>query len=108
MTPVVVQSLDQARAVLAGTKVDQPVSLISPPGAARLQGIGWWQALSRILGDEFPEHTVEAILDCGDSPGLALAALRAGVSPVRVVGVNRDMRDKLNDIARQLGTRLMA
>lgn len=106
MTSATVHSLDQARAVLTATNFDRPVRLQSPPGAAGLQGIGWWLALTRAMAAEFPGREIEAALDCGDAPGLALAALRAGVKLVRINGVDREMRGKLDDIARQLGARL--
>lgn len=108
MTPVVVHSLDQARAVLAGANLDQPVSLVSPPGAAGFQGIGWWLAMSRILRDEFPEHAVEAILDCGDSPGLALAAIRAGIPVIQVSELSPPALIRLKDIAGQSGVRVIS
>lgn len=103
----VIHSLEQARAVLAAAHVGRPVRLESPPGAAGQHGIGWWLALTRILAAEFPGHTIEAVLDCGDAPGLALAALRAGVPLVRVGNLAGGPRDKLDDIARQMGARLV-
>ncbi|EME68181.1 hypothetical protein H261_19843 [Paramagnetospirillum caucaseum] len=106
MTPATVHCLDQARAVLTAADTDRPVRLQSPPGAAGQHGIGWWLALMRAVAEEFPDHPVEAVLDCGDSPGLALAALRAGVAQVRVSGLPGDVRSKLDDIARQSGGRL--
>ena len=106
MTTAVIHSLDQGRAALAADNVDRPVRLQSPPGAAGQHGIGWWLALTRILAEEFPARTIEAVLECGDSPGLALAALRAGVPLVRVSGLADEARRKLDDIARQAGARL--
>lgn len=108
MTPVVIHSLDQARDALAVANTEQPVSLISPPGAAGLQGIGWWQALSWILGAEFPQLKVETILDCGDSPGLALAAIRAGIPVVQVSDVSPPVLVSLKDIGRQAGVRVIS
>ncbi|KIL97018.1 hypothetical protein CCC_01811 [Paramagnetospirillum magnetotacticum MS-1] len=107
MTPAVIHCLDQARAVLARSDIDRPVRLQSSFGAAGQHGIGWWLAVTRILAEEFPEHAIEAALDCADSPGLALAALRAGVPLVRASGLAPDMRNKLGDIARQMGARLI-
>ena len=93
--------------MLAKANIDRPVRLLSAPGAAGQHGIGWWQALTRILAAEFPHHTIEATLDCGDSPGLALAALRSGLPLVRVSNLGQDVRAKLDDIARQMGARLL-
>ncbi len=108
MTPPIVHSLEQARTTLAAADVDRPVRLQSPPGAAGQHGIGWWQALTRALAAEFHDLEIEAVLDCGDAPGLALAALRAGIPVVRVSGLPDDVRDRLADIAGQMGARLVA
>ncbi|BAE52032.1 hypothetical protein [Paramagnetospirillum magneticum] len=108
MTPVTVQSLDQARTALRAADPDRPVRLQSPPGAAGQHGIGWWLALTRLLAEEFPQREMEAVLDCGDAPGAVLAALRAGVPLVRASGLPDEMRDRLADIARRMGARLLA
>ncbi|ARJ65094.1 hypothetical protein WV31_05155 [Magnetospirillum sp. ME-1] len=108
MSAVVVHCLDQARAALADAKADRPVSLISPPGTAGFQGIGWWRALCRILRDEFPDHTVETVLDCGESPGLALAAIRAGIPAIRVADLCPSALMRLRDIARQAGVQVIS
>jgi hypothetical protein len=103
-----VSSLDEARAVLAAANLDRPVRLQSPAGAAGLYGIGWWLSLTRLLADEFPEIPFQATLDCGDSPGLALASLRAGVPVLRVSGLSGEVLDRLKDIARQKGAVLLS
>ncbi len=103
----IIHSLEQARAVLAAAHIGRPVRLESSPGAAGQHGVGWWQALTRIVAAEFPGHAIEAVLDCGDAPGLALAALRAGVPLVRVGNLAGGLRGKLDDIARQMGARLV-
>ena len=43
-----------------------------------------------------------ALLDCGEEPGTALAALRAGVKHIRFTG-DAEMRARLGAIAAQLG-----
>jgi hypothetical protein len=48
----------------------RPVTLLSAPGAALYAGCLWW------LGIAGPD----GILDCADAPGLALGALRSGVT----------------------------
>ena len=106
VSPITIHSLDDARAALDAAPAGIPVRLHSPPGAAGHQGIGWWQALLRLLAEDFPGREVEAVLDCGDSPGLALAALRAGVTLVRVRGLPPETADKLADIAGKLGSRI--
>jgi len=67
---VIVHDLDGARAALAP---GLPVTLLSATGAGVFAGVGWWRALLTACG-----HTGPDLLDCGDAPGRALAALRAG------------------------------
>jgi len=50
------------------------VTLLSAPGAAGFLGAAWWLALLRAA-----EAEPCGVLDCDRAPGLALAALRAGV-----------------------------
>jgi len=71
---VVVHGLAEIRIALAPAR---PVTLLSAPAAAIHAGAGWWRALM-ILAKQ--QHTIEFcdVLDCGDSPGQAMAALRAG------------------------------
>jgi len=77
---VVVHTPRQARAALdaAGPR---GVVLLSAPGAAGGMGAAWFLALvAQASGGSGeagpPPHW--AVLDCGDAPGFALAALRAG------------------------------
>lgn len=106
-TAVTIHCLDDARAVLRAAKPGETVRLRSALGAAGHQGIGWWQALVGALAEEFPDTPFTAELDCGDSPGLALAALTAGVAAVRVHALRDDVRHRLEDIARQCGAELL-
>jgi hypothetical protein len=57
---------------------DAPVLLLSAPGAAGTLGPGGWLALVGAARAAAPGATVQDVLCCGDSPGHALAALRAG------------------------------
>jgi hypothetical protein len=72
---VIVHGLADARLALS---VGLPVTLLSAPGAALYAGCGWWRAVVRQVGAEFPAVPIADILDCGDGPGQALAALRIG------------------------------
>jgi hypothetical protein len=51
---------------------------------------------------EHPAADVSAVLDCGEEPGMVLAALRAGVPRIRFTGA-AEMRGRLAAIAVQLG-----
>ncbi|MFO1027478.1 MAG: hypothetical protein U1E70_20055 [Acetobacteraceae bacterium] len=74
---VIVHGLADAQAVLA---VGAPVTLLSAPGAAIYAGCLWWRELvaaARRGGP--PDAVMTDVLDCGDAPGQAMAALRSGV-----------------------------
>lgn len=77
---VVAHTPRQARAALdaAGPR---GVSLLSAPRAAGSLGAAWFlalvaQAAEGLDAASAPQHW--AVLDCGDAPGFALSALRAG------------------------------
>jgi hypothetical protein len=72
---VVIHSLAEGRKVLA---FRQPVTLLSPRGAALFAGTLWWRALLKRLREGQPEIPLHDILDCADASGLALGALRIG------------------------------
>lgn len=102
----VVGSLAEARAVLveAGRR---PVLLVSPPNAAAYLGVAYFQALVEAARGEFPGTAIEAVMDCGDKPGFALSALRAGFATVVLRGEPR-ARARVAAIARAMGARLLA
>lgn len=76
---------EQAFAALTTARaLERPLCLESPAAAAGWYGIGWWQALVEDITAEAGNVPVEAVLDCGSAPGLALAALRAGCRFVRL------------------------
>jgi hypothetical protein len=72
---VVVHGLADARAAL---RPGYPVTLLSAPGAARFAGCLWWRELVAAARAEQPATPVRDVLDCGDAPGLAMAAQRVG------------------------------
>jgi hypothetical protein len=67
---VVVHGLPHLNQAVAAGK---PVTLLSGTGAANYAGCGWWRALMALGAGGNPD-----ILDCGDAPGRAMEALRAG------------------------------
>ncbi len=84
---VVAHTPNQARAALEAAEPRRGVVLLSPPGAAGSMGAAWFLALvaqareaaeraATPLPPPFPPHW--AALDCGNAPGFALSALRAG------------------------------
>ena len=60
--------------------------LLSAPAAAGYAGPAWFAAIAAQVAVEFPALRVEAVLDCGDEAGSALAALRHGLKRVRFAG----------------------
>ncbi|HTN09901.1 MAG TPA: hypothetical protein VL154_02915 [Acetobacteraceae bacterium] len=70
---VMVHGLDQARLALA---LGRPLVLVSAPAAAGYAGCLWWRALADLAAAEAPGLVAADVLDCGDAPGWAMAALR--------------------------------
>jgi hypothetical protein len=83
-----------------------PVTLLSAPGAAGTGGPAWFRKLARLAGDDYPEAVFSTVIDCGDRPGLVLAALRDGHVQVFFTGRNV-VAEKLAAIADQVGARLL-
>ena len=72
---VIIHGLPHALSVLAAAR---PVTLLSAPGAACYAGCGWWRAVIAAALAAHPGAAAPDVLDCGDSPGRALEALRKG------------------------------
>ncbi|SDB68111.1 hypothetical protein [Belnapia rosea] len=75
---VVVHALAEAMAALA-LAGPGGVLLLSAPGAAGSLGAAAFQAMVAAATEAAPGVPCRAALDCGDAPGQALAALRAGL-----------------------------
>jgi hypothetical protein len=79
------------------------LTVVSPPGAGSFAGPIWFQALARAaraqIGTETP---VTFVLDCGESPGAVLAAVRAKVEAVSFAGKG-PARARLAAIAKRAG-----
>ncbi|WP_297493340.1 hypothetical protein [Acidocella sp.] len=71
---VIVHGLPDIRAALAA---NQPVTLLSAPGAVLYAGCGWWASLLAAA-----QVNVPALLDCADAPGRAWEALKLGLPGV--------------------------
>lgn len=99
---IVVHCLADAEAALcAAAELDVPVTLESPPAAAAYLGAAFFLAMLRQASAAHPAARFDAVLDCGDAPGHALAALRAGVKAVRLEASAEAIR-RLRGIAAQL------
>ena len=103
----VVRDLDQAKAALkAARERGLFVSLVSPPGWAAQMGPAVWRAMIAEAERAEPGALQDAVLDCGDDPGWALAALREGVKAV-VLRAPAETRTKIADIAAQTGAKVL-
>jgi hypothetical protein len=99
-TAIVVHDLEQARGALdVAAEAGCAIELRSAPGAAAYAGVGYLRALGAAAGQEL-------LIDCGDDPGIALAALRAGCRRLAFSGAAEVAR-RLVEIAEQLGAVLM-
>lgn len=102
----VVHCIDDCRAVLrAAVETGTPVTVRSAPGAAAYLGAPAFRAMIETAHGECPGADVRVVLDCGDEPGLALAAVRGGLDRVRV-DLAADVRARVADIAAQCGAEL--
>ena len=103
---IVVHGMDHARAALAAaTELDVAVRLLSAPGAAAFAGALWFERLFAEARREFPDAECDAVLDCGDSAGLALGALRQGLPLIRFHGP-KAVAGRLAAIAKRHGAAL--
>jgi fructose/tagatose bisphosphate aldolase len=102
--PVVVRDWRQTKAVLTAARESKhaPV-LLTPENAGATYGAGYLAALQDRAREEFPDVAFTLIVDCGDTPGYALACLRAGVRTISMSPPN----DKIADIARRMGAELV-
>ena len=64
---------------LSGSLPGPGVTLLSAPGAAATLGAPWFLAILAAARAAAPGVPHDAVLDCAAAPGLALAALRAGL-----------------------------
>lgn len=104
---IIVHSLDHARAALAAAaELSVPVTLASAPGAAGYLGALWFREVVALAAAERPGVAVSAVLDCGDKPGLVLAALRQGLGRVRFTG-RRATAEVLAAIAERYGAEVL-
>lgn len=102
---IIVHTADHALAALAAAQSlgVEDVTLASAPGAAAYAGPQWFLEIVASAARDHGGVTVRGVLDCGDRPGTALAALRLGAKAISFKG---KAAPKLAAIARQSGARL--
>jgi len=103
---IVIHGLAHAEAALAAAaELRVAVTLISAEGAAGYAGPASFRMVVEQALAAHPEAQVSAVLDCGDMPGYAMAALRDGARVIRFSG---DTAEKIADIAAQYGAQMIA
>ena len=101
-----VYSLGDAMAALsAAVTLDRPLRLITPLCFTASLGPRVAREMIDAALATVPYPRASWIIECGSDAGLAMAALRAGASVIRV-DLREDVRARVADIARQQGARL--
>ena len=104
---MIVRGIEEARLVCqAAHERNVSVTLWSPPFGAAQMGPLWFQRMGGLIAEEFPDLAVDMILDCGDAPGHALAALRQGIGAIALTA-RPAVRLKIEALARRGGTRVV-
>jgi hypothetical protein len=104
---IVIHTLAHAIGALAAARREaRPVTVLSAPDAGIYAGPGWFGAVIEAARSAVPEARFSAFLDCGDRPGSALAAIRAGIEGVIFTG-RAEVAARLADLARQHGVRVL-
>lgn len=103
---IVIQGLDHARAALS-TAAERGIRVVlrSAPGAAAYLGAAVFREIVDQAAADHPNALQAAVLDCGDSPGHALAAFRHGIREVRLEAPPA-VRARVADIAQKVGCAL--
>ncbi|MBL6932011.1 MAG: hypothetical protein ISR45_03610 [Rhodospirillales bacterium] len=100
---IIIHNQEHAEAALGvAHEMGVQVTLISPPAAAAYIGATVFRDMIANAAEHHPEARYQAVLDCGDEPGLALGALRHGIKGVRINN-GPELSEKLADIAGQRG-----
>jgi hypothetical protein len=87
-------------AASAAADAGRHIVLLSPPDAAGTLGPAVFLAMIEAAQKAYPTVGIEALLDCGKSPGFAAAALRHGHTAIRYDG---PATEAIQDIAGQIG-----
>lgn len=98
---------DAKRALEIASKAGTDVTLLSSPSAAFLLGPRVFnEMISAALHDvDCSEISVDAVIDCGDSPGPALRAIKQGSKHI-LCAAPEDVIAKIKDIADASGVRV--
>ena len=98
---IVVHGAAHAKIALSvAAELGVPVILESPAGAGRYLGAKVFNQMLDEAARDYPRARYSAVLDCGDSAGTAMNALRNGVGAIRIDArddVLARLADRAND-----------
>ena len=104
--PVIIHGICHARACCrAALGNGQSVTLWSALGASSYMGPRWFFDIIRMVRSEFPSLEISGILDCGDQPGDALAAIETGIKALALTGKPSTIK-RIREIADQANVNL--
>ena len=104
--PVVIHGIYHARASCrASLGNGQLVSIWSAFGASSYMGPRWFFEIIKLVRSEFPTLKILGILDCGDQPGDALAAIETGIEALALTAKPAALRS-IREIADQANVNL--
>jgi hypothetical protein len=100
---IVIHGIDHARAACQSAMALESTAAISlelwsARSAAGSLGPAWFGNITNIVQKEFPDLAIIGVLDCGDAPGNALAALRHGIACIYISAPSA-VADKIRAIA---------
>jgi len=104
---IVIHNLAQAEAALIAARgLGRSVTLTSAVGAIGYLGPLTFLKIVDAASTAVPEARFETVVNCGDEPGLALAALRHGATRI-AIDIGTTATERLADIARQQGATIL-
>ena len=104
--PVIIHGIYHAQASCrAAIGNGHSVTIWSALGASSYMGPRWFYEIIRMVRSEFPNLQILGILDCGDQPGDALAAIETGIEALALTGKPSTIRS-IREIADQAGVNL--
>ena len=104
---IVVHGAAHAKIALSvAVELGVPVILESPAGAGRYLGAKVFNQMLDEAARDYPRARYSAVLDCGDSAGTVMNALRNGVGAIRIEARD-DVLARLADIAAAHGARIV-
>ena len=103
-----IHGLAHARAAAsAAADAGRATTIVSAPGAAGYAGAVWFAQVIAQARAANPAAQIEAVLDCADMAGWALAAIRdGGVDAIRLAA-SAAVVTKIRAIARETGIRVV-